>query len=286
MSGFDGLNWSDLKAKGFLHVEKFLTPIEVEMLLEDYRGQPAGTGNHNLPEVSQKVVVSLSRKLREASEQVRAATGINADMNLPGMYFAIERGIKFAWHQDYESYYSIQQHYEYLNFYIPIVKPDSQRTNLCVVPFDRLLARIPDERARLVGVGAQSFFPVGDHTRVSDDENGIEYTLPVNIEELQVTPRLQAGDLLLMRGDLIHRTEDAETERIAVSFRRTNSSAIISKARILSGCPNKRLMMSRNPAAFGELLECFAEALKDEMTARQLFALSLRRMSRRMQIER
>ena len=279
------VEWGDLKTKGFLHVEQFLTTNELSLLHEDYLAQTAKSpenGNYNLPPVSQQVILALARKIRKVSEAVLEATGINADMNLPGMYFATERGIKFAWHQDYESYFSLQQHSDYLNFYIPIVKPDARRTNLCVVPFDLLLARTPEEGERIIGAGAQSFYPEGDCTRVTDDENGREYALPVNIESLQVTPHLSVGDLLLLRGDMIHRTQDTDTDRVAVSFRRTSSSAIIRKARTLSGCPAKQLVMSKNPTVYGEVLESFAEARKDEIPARQLFALTVARQARRL----
>ena len=46
--------------------------------------------------------------------RVRANTAIRVDCNLGSFYFATARGA-FPWHQDHESYFTTQNHFDYLN---------------------------------------------------------------------------------------------------------------------------------------------------------------------------
>lgn len=115
------------------------------------------------------------------------------------------------------------------------MKSEVAHANLCVVPFDRLETAIPAYVEALKGSGAKLFYPQGGVTLVCDQDSGEEFVLPVNLEELSVIPLLEPGDLLLPRGDVIHRTQDASIERVAVSFRWTHAESRISKARLLSG---------------------------------------------------
>jgi hypothetical protein len=101
------------------------------------------------------------------------------------------------------------------------------------------------------------------------DETGAEYQLPVNIDTLAVHPELSAGDLLLIRGDVIHRTQDAEKQRTAVSIRYTKGNAPISRAQLLSGCDFKRNMIKNNQRTYDSILEKFNT--QDVVTAFDLY---------------
>ena len=276
-----GNNWLDLTISGYVHVKGFLSLSELRFVQREYllhrgeflldRSWSAENVNYSLSAISPVVNWHLDGKLRGISEQVRVATGINADLNTSGMYFDIGAGIDLAWHQDHESYFTYQQHTNYLNYYIPILKPDTTRTNLCVIPWLRLKTALPAEQyARLVGGGARRFVPTQATTVVYDDETGEEHLLPVNIELLKDTPQLEEGDLLLLRGDMIHRTQDTETERVAASFRRTCASAPISRLRLQSGSEAKLKMIQNNPGVYEPVLECFRQCQRDEITAREL----------------
>jgi hypothetical protein len=273
-----GAPWEELATAGFVHVRGFLSPRDVAKVSGDYtaqRARAARNGNYDVPTASPLLTWHFEPKLRAVSEAVSAATGIKADLAAAALYFATEKGVSFAWHQDHESFFIYQQHRDYLNFYVPIVKPERSRSNVCVVPFDRIDANAG--RDRVVGSGACRFFPQGSTTRVCVDESGEEYVLPVDIERLKVTPELEPGDLLLMRGDVIHRTQDASTDRVAISFRRTSSSGRIRKSRLLAGGPAKRDMMRKNSALFGPLLECFGVLRRDEITAQELSSFYMNR---------
>jgi hypothetical protein len=276
--------WQELKDKGYAHIKRFLTDAELLILRSDWSEKAEatkGSTNDNYPivDVPQGIIWRFHRKLKGVTDAVYATTGINADADAGGAYFSTVKGVNFSWHQDHESYFTYQQHRDYLNFYIPVVKPDAALTNLCLIPMDRLQAQIPEHFEKLLGAGAKRFYPEGSETRVYDDENGLEYTLPVSFEELKVTPEIGPGDLLLLRGDVIHRTQDTDTGRVAVSFRRTSSTAVISKANLQKGGLKKKEMMQKNGDLYQTMFECFNDLKQDEITARQFHTYVMNKVS-------
>jgi hypothetical protein len=282
LSEYKDLPWQDMKYKGYVHIKRFLTDVELQVLREDWLGRAAATEanpNENYPivPVPAGIVWRFHRKIKAVTDAVNAAAGINADSDAGGIYFATTKGINFGWHQDHESYFIYQQHHDYLNFYIPVIKPDAKLTNICVIPMDQLQARIPAFFANFVGSGAKTLFPGGGETRVYDDTAGLEYTLPINIEELKVTPEMEAGDLLLVRGDVLHRTQDTDTGRVAVSFRRTRSVAVIRKESLESGCIRKQEMIKNNPEIYRTVFDCFDEMGLGEITAQQLHSYFMKK---------
>lgn len=278
------LPWQDIKYKGYLHVKEFLSESELLVLRNDWMAKTSGGGrtNQNYPvvDVPQIVAWRFHHRLKSVSDAVYAATGINADTDAGGhMYFSTGKGINFCWHQDPESYFIYQQHFQYLNFYIPLVKPSRLLTNLCLIPFDQLQARIPEDVETLIGSGAKRFYPDGNKTLVCDENNGDEFTLPLNLEELKVVPELESGDLLLLRGDVIHRTQDTSTDRVAVSFRRTNSKAVISKTKFFARSPLKQEIIQKNRKLYESLSACFDELKQEEITADQFISFCVKRAS-------
>jgi Phytanoyl-CoA dioxygenase (PhyH) len=269
-------HWHDLNSKGFLVVREFLNDAEREELNRDYAltsSPPAPNNNYNLKGVSAQVIARFEPKLQAVSSAVQLKSGINANLTTGGVYFAIERGIEFPWHQDHESYFLFHEHHHYLNFYIPIEKPDSKRTNVCVAPFDRLREAVPEHYERLLGNGATNFTQDGSRMEVFEVETGERYVLPTDLEHLAIAPELSEGDLLLMRGDLIHRTQDTATARVAVSFRRINADTIVRKDRILAGSPEKHAMIWKNVRMYSPILQCFTRQMTNELTVRQLDGL-------------
>lgn len=273
----------DLKSKGYVHIRGFLSERELLLLREDFERQSVkvnANGNYDTPVASQMLIWKFERSMKVVGDVVRATTAINCDMTVAGVYFSVERGIGFPWHQDHESFFIYQQHVDHLNFYIPVVKPEAKRSNLCLIPFDLLREVVPESKyQRLVGSGAARFFPNGMETRVCDDESDEEYTLPVNIEELKVTPELEAGDLLLIRGDVIHRTQDTQTARIAVSFRRALSTSPINRAKFISGGNFKKRFIRNNLATYKNYLDCFDALNCESITPKQVQSFVFSKLS-------
>ena len=108
---------------------------------------------------------------------------------------------------------------------------------------DTLEASAPDDFHKIFNSAAKRFVPEGNITKVWDDEFGGEWILPVNIDDIMDSPKIAVGDLLLMRGDVIHKTQDDLTRRVAVSVRSTKGSAIINAERLNKGCRMKQQMV-------------------------------------------
>ena len=75
-----------------------------------------------------------------------------------------------------------------------------------------------------------------------DSMNGEVLELPINFDDIKYSPNLIAGDMLIIRGDVIHKTNDMLTERVALSLRCVNKKECtlnLNKLMILSSNKNK-----------------------------------------------
>ena len=77
---------------------------------------------------------------------------------------------------------------------------------------------------------------------------------------------------MLLRGDVFHRTQDASTRRIAVSFRMINAQSVVRKRRLLEGGPIKRRMLLRNPFTYAKALTYFNKFNRGEVFVGELLA--------------
>lgn len=107
--------------------------------------------NYDAKLAAYSLLPRFEQKLKAISETVRTETGIDADMTSYALYFSIENGINFSWHQDLESFFLFQDHYHYLNFYVPITKGNQKQSNVSIVPFDQLKIHAPEYYSKLVG---------------------------------------------------------------------------------------------------------------------------------------
>jgi ectoine hydroxylase-related dioxygenase (phytanoyl-CoA dioxygenase family) len=187
------------------------------------------------------------------------------------VFFATEGGIDFKWHQDHESFFVNQSHRNYVNFWAPVIKPDRSKSNLSVIPADNFRQRRPDLWDRLEWGGAASAVWRDGTTIISDDfRGGLHGTLDFRLEELAETPELDAGDVLLMRGDLFHQTQDADTTRVAVSVRVSDGRHTVTRAHFETTCPMKDWYRSRDPKTYDAIAAAFAT--RESMTLDELHA--------------
>ena len=253
--------WRDLETRGFVLIRSFLSEEEVRLCRADYAQQPVDPTNRNygLSPASQKAEERLLDRVREMLALVRSRTNLRVDLPIGGSYFATGRGIKFSWHQDHESFFAIQNHYDYLNFYIPIVKPRTDKSNLTIVPFDALERESPALFRKVVRGGASRFLPLGSREMIFLDDPGSVHVMKADLDRIAHTPLLDPGDLLLLRGDVIHRTQDAETERVALSFRAASSETLVRRSRLVAGGLYKAVMMVNNVATYERMFRAFDE---------------------------
>jgi hypothetical protein len=259
--------WKDLETRGFVHIPGFLSPDELAAVRADYADQPVDPGNRNyaLSKATERGVGPIRHRVEEVLTAVRGNTALDVDQVLGGTYFATRRGISFNWHQDHESYFEFQNHIDYLNFYFAVFKPVKNKSNLCVLPFDELERRTPETFRRTRGGGAASTYDLGGRQLVLQDQEAVTHLADVDLETLTATPQLEAGDLLLMRGDIFHRTEDNDTDRVALSIRAVCTRTIIRRAHLADGGLVKARRMSKHEAYYATFFRAFDVAGRDEM---------------------
>jgi len=246
---------NQFKTQGFEVIPNFLSNDEIQFALKEYnKSGPTNNENYNLPPCTKKFVYSIISKIQSVIENIE---GIDLWIN---GFFTNTETINWGWHQDHEPYYALQQTKNYINMYIPLVKPDPILSGLCVIPLNIL---------DLSEIGASRYEPSETGTIVHNDTTGDKFKVSVNIEDIKETPKLCPGDLLLIRGGVIHRTQDSLTSRIAVSIRCTDSTKLISKKMMLTGCDYKQNIINSNRYTYNKMLERFKN--KDFISAGDLF---------------
>ena len=271
MPTYDDIPFKDLETKGFVHVPGFLAADELQACREDFEEQPLSKNrNYGVSVVSDRAQARLKDRVHAVMALVRSGTNLQVDCTLGGGYFATGRGISFPWHQDYESFFSSQNHYDYLNFYIPVVKPLRDKSNLTVIPFDALERESPRTFRRVVRGGATRFVVVGDKQIAVAEDAGTAHVMRVDIERLAHTPMLDAGDLLLMRGDVIHRTQDTDTERVSLSLRAASTKTVIRRAALADGTLAKARTMVNNLPMYEPIFRAFEDTGKNELEIGEL----------------
>jgi len=257
-------NWTDLETRGFIHIPRFLSEDEVTSLQRIYESSNKNDwmGRETIKEKCSAIVAAVTK---ETSTQV--------DFVMGGAYFSAKSGANFGWHQDHESYYYTQDHLNYLNFYIPIIKPARESTNVSLLPFDRMRQYSPEFLVSRRGLGAARLRKYFNKWFLIDDwSNGIR-VLSFDVEKMVETPLLAEGDLLLLRGDMFHCTQDTETHRVSLSIRMLNTQSILSLKKFTHFSFVKVYMMARRRGLFDNILRCFIDAGKSQMTVGEAFQL-------------
>lgn len=245
---------NDLRERGYAIIRKYINQEQIDYLLEQYQiadNQPQT--NKNVPFVF--VQKDLRWDIANRIKQTMSICGLDVDILLPGCLFANASRGPTIWHQEYESFFTFQQTYNHLNFHITLTKPDPTKSGVCVVPFDVIKQQAPEYFDKIQNNGATSFTDLKNATLMKDDANNIVCTIPFSFEKYKVIPDIGPGDLLLLRGDTIHRTQDGLTPRIAVSIHATQGSAIISNSVLTSGGKKKRETLINNSNQFMPLIQ-------------------------------
>lgn len=274
---------SDLDDRGYVLIRGFLTPDEIERLSEDFEKARVGqNSNYHVRRLSVEMNNLVAPKCQALAELIHKESGIDVDTINDAIYFATftdKRTLtspssgrqKFPWHQDHENYWQWQDNKNYLNFCIPVVKPVLEKSNLGLLPFDKFRARNPQLAEKLVGMGASRVLKTWRGWVVRDDNRDRNLgKLGFDPAEIAETPPLAPGDLLLMRGDIIHCTQDADTRRIAISIRMINGQAWVDRSRIVRGGVVKSLMLFNARSIFGPTLQYFSWLKADRLPAVQL----------------
>lgn len=254
-------------------IKKFLSQEECELLKADYWVQShcyQEKNNYNLV-ASNRLLESVKEKVNACLADIKETTALDVDTLIgTSNYYHNIISARDYYHQDHESFYFWQQNKNFLNFWIPIDKPNPTESGLIVIPMDKLAELIPNDMHRVINNGATAYYPKSDHTVVINNNDGSEYAFDVDISSIEVVPELCAGDLLLMRGDLIHKTQNTSIPRLAISIRCTQGSAPINKSVLLNGCTAKKKLLAGSPGRMKRLLTKFKDLGRDIITSKEL----------------
>jgi len=252
------VNFKDLETKGFVVVPSFLNDQENKKFQNDFDTQEfLGNKNYPIKSCSKDLLHYTFDKIKKILEDIRNTTSLTTDTLVSNGIYTDSSLKIYSWHQDHESFYSFQDVSQYLNFYIPVYKTSSNYSGLKVVPFDTLDKLAPTFSQQIKGRGAAVYKSFDNTTIGVSDETGEKYEADFNLDHICEAPVLNEGDLLILRGDVIHATQDSKTRRLAISIRCANGNGIISKSRLLSGCRTKQFYIQNNNNQYQRLLAAF-----------------------------
>jgi hypothetical protein len=254
--------------KGFFHQKNFLTESEVDGLRELYENAPPPSNNlYPILSYGEMPTNIDSRVLEKVHALYDECFPKHPLVDDSIVFFPIipgdgSRSINFPYHQDSESFFVCREHYYYLNAWIVIEKGDPAHSNLTVVPFDKLQEVAPVTCQFLAGNGATDI----EDGWIHNYSLGTRYPLDFDLDAIAVTPHMEAGDLLLLRGDTVHKTQNQLTNRVAVSFRAIRSGAVLERRQFYSGSLVKLRMLRKNFRFYGAVDYLFKKANADLLT--------------------
>jgi ectoine hydroxylase-related dioxygenase (phytanoyl-CoA dioxygenase family) len=79
-----------------------------------------------------------------------------------------------------------------------------------------------------------------------DDETGVVTALDFNPNDISINIECNPGDAVIMRGDLLHKTQDQKDKRLAVSIRCYQSDTILTKEKFDVTCEYKQRMINNS----------------------------------------
>ena len=147
----------------------------------------------------------------------------------------ISPGGVLNWHIDHFTYYYHNDHKNYLICYIPILKSNPKYSNVAMIPYNVLKKNDFYTFNQIKNRGAARFRKVEKDTKpwfdmrfkeetkindwyalddYSDDSQG--WKMKFDLESKKIVPKLNLYDLLIMKADVIHKTNDAKIDRIAI----------------------------------------------------------------------
>lgn len=258
----NAINFKELETKGFLVIPNFLDSKSLSEIKKEYyekltKHQLSINSNYDIIRVNNQLIpkILLQNLLNNINQQTNITVNL---IDSKATYFSNQLA-EFGWHQDHEPYYLWQDSYNAINCWIPIVKPNPAKSGLSILPQDKLEQYCPDIfKDYIYGKGAKVFnVQSTGATVMRDDSAGTKTTLLFDINTIAESPTLNEGDLLILRQDVFHKTQDTNAERVAISIRCVNKNTVLTRDKFLSGCEVKHTMIKNNPVGYAKLTQKF-----------------------------
>lgn len=257
VNGHNMHNIKDLETEGFVVIKNFLSSSDVIKYnnlfndITDRRGKKIISGNFEH---------DLNDKIQSVLKQVHEHTDIKVDIVIKKPAFFDNTVFEIDWHQDHEPYWLSQDSYNSLNFWIPIVKENPNTSGLVLVPHSKL----PDDVKEIViGTGAKTFIRDGHKTIITDNSSGEVYQTDFDLDYNSVIPEVSIGDLILMRVDVIHKSQKPTEPRTAMSVRCYYSQSKIHRDKFFTTCEVKTSRIAKDQLRYKPIADSFKQTTDD-----------------------
>lgn len=227
------INFKDLETIGYVIIPNFLDRDTIEKMKADYAIQKTiflAKTNRVKKHSIMPSGVNLKDRLASIILLITEHTDLQIGNPMNKSYFDNQLTQFTEWHQDHEPYFKTRDSYNAINCWIPIIKPSSSESGISLLPHTALQERCPEIFAnKIIGKGAKVLIPHPTYTQMRDDDLNEETILPFNVGDIAITPLLAEGDLIILRQDVVHKTQDIITDRVAYSTRCFHSSIEFNK---------------------------------------------------------
>ncbi len=254
------MDYRTIEENGFLHLKDIISSDDIKKLVNEYRSADVISNE----KYNSKKVTSASREILrpyylKILQEISAQTNLTLNtINNGGTYFSTNDGIH-DWHQDSLTYYLFQTHKDFVIIWTPIIKPTSSSGNLSLFPYKEF--RKADEKFFKLrkDKGSAHFYQKGTKNifHITDSKEDSVLNVNFNLNELQFTPEVEIGDVLIMQGDLFHKTQDNSCDRVAISLYGLNQDTVLTSENFHCSGDYKRQYFERNPELYLKLVEFF-----------------------------
>ena len=260
MLNVNSINFKDLETRGFLVIPKFIDNETIAQIKNHYiQASNLKLRNNNYAIIASDQQAISSEYLDPILKTISQTTNIKVNRIMSGTTYFDNQNINFEWHQDHEPYYMWQDSYNAINCWIPVIKPSAHQSGISIIPHDKLQNAIPDIfEKNIVKQGAKVLIKQLDGTSIiRDDHTGEIKKLSVDLSELAESPNLAEGDMIILRQDIFHKTQDTDTKRVAISIRCVNKDTVLIKNHFLTRCEKKETMIKNNSKSYDLLIQKF-----------------------------
>jgi hypothetical protein len=257
--------------RGYLSAEQRVDVCrDFEAAPEIMRHEPDRGFAYSFRFAGEALIDALRPQLQQTGRALAGNVGGAIDLLVAAFYFDTAGSSFGLFHQDLDPYWLFGDPTRYVNVYIPILKPDVARSNLDLLPCDAVEPRLPAGWTS----APHQLEPCGDTYGARNLSTDATESVGFDVEPLVECPHLAEGDALVVRGDLLHRTQDAATRRVAISFRMVDPGLRVRRG-ALAAWGAARLRAVGRSARLLRALSCFDALKTDEVTARRIFEATL-----------
>ena len=210
---FAGVDWEQLWTRGWVIVPGFCSPAECAEIMQHYNSTPITQSTINAYKIPW-APESVQQRLRDVLlPGVRKGTGSPVDhVGLAETYATKQDGQDnlMPWHLDHGSYFHMGTHQHFYNVWVPALKGDRTKSGMKMVAFDTLRRVDPEYAETLTHRGAAHYWRRDNGEFIECDKMKppwTRYRVIPDFEEVGECPEVGAGDALIMRMDIPHRTQ-------------------------------------------------------------------------------